>query len=145
MREIRTEIQISAPIDNVWNILTEFNNWKDWNPTINRADGSASVGSKLNITIRGKDGKDASNYQPVVLESNAPNSFRWRANMMADFVFKNDRVFVLTAKDGGTQLIHKEEFSGLMVPLMWSMLKGFVGPTLENMNQALKKKVESLP
>jgi len=72
MREIRTEIQISAPIDNVWNILTEFNNWKDWNPTINRADGSASVGSKLNITIRGKDGKDASNYQPVVLESNAP-------------------------------------------------------------------------
>ena len=63
--------------------------------------------------------------------------------MMGGFVFKNDRVFELNAKDGGTQLIHKEEFTGLMVPLMWNKLNGFVGPTLEKMNQALKKKVES--
>jgi hypothetical protein len=143
MREIRTEIQIAAPVDQVWQVLTEFDNWKEWNPTINQAGGRASVGSILNITIRGKEGEDASNYQPVVLESDAPNSFRWRATMMAAFVFKNDRVFVLTAKDGGTHLVHTEEFTGLMVPLMWKKLEDFVEPTLEKMNQALVKKVES--
>jgi len=143
MREIRTEVQLSAPVDQVWQVLTEFDNWKEWNPTINQAGGRASVGSILNITVRGEEGEDAANYQPVVLESDAPKSFRWRATMMGAFVFKNDRVFVLTAKDGGTHLVHKEEFTGLMVPLMWNKLNEWVGPTLEKMNKALKKKVES--
>ncbi len=145
MREIKTEIHILAPADQTWKVLTDFNGWKEWNPTVNLAEGSSSVGSKLNITIRGKNGKDASNYQPIVVESNPIGSFRWRANMMNDFLFKNDRVFSLTAKDGGTLLVHKEEFSGLMVPLMWKMLEGFVGPSLEKMNLALKQKLESTP
>lgn len=142
VREIKTEIQIAARPSEVWNVLTEFNSWKEWNPTILLAEGTATIGSKLNITING-NGKGDANYQPNVLESSIPNSFRWRVNMMADFIFKNDRVFILQNRQGGTYLIHKEEFSGMMVPLMWGMFEDFVGPTLEKMNEALKKKVES--
>ena len=143
VEEVRTEVFISAPANDVWTVLTEFDNWKDWNPTVNSANGSPSVGSKLDITISNEQGKDASNYQPVVIESDAPTSFRWRAKMIADFVFKNDRVFELEERTGGTLLVHKEEFSGLMVPLMWGMLEVFVESTLEKTNQALKTKVES--
>jgi hypothetical protein len=141
VREIKTEVQIAAPTEQVWKTLTTFNDWKDWNPTIILAQGDASVGSKLNITING-NGKEDSNYQPTVLESSAPLRFRWRANMITDVIFRNDRVFILEAKDGGTHLIHKEEFSGMMVPLMWGMFQDFVGPTLEKMNKALKHKME---
>ncbi len=45
MRELRTEIQISAPIDRVWQVLTDFDHWKDWNPMVNLVGGSASVAS----------------------------------------------------------------------------------------------------
>ncbi len=109
MRELRTEIQISAPIDKVWQVITDFDDWKDWNPTVNRASGNASVGSKLSITICGEDCQDAGSFQPLVPEANPLKYFRWRATMMAGFLFKNDRVFELNEKNGGTELIHREE------------------------------------
>ena len=57
MRELRTEIQISASIDQVWQVLTDFDHWKDWNPTVKHVSGSALLGSTLNITMTGEDCK----------------------------------------------------------------------------------------
>jgi uncharacterized protein YndB with AHSA1/START domain len=47
MREIRTEIDIAAPVTKVWNILTDFNQWNEWNPIVNQASGLATSGAKL--------------------------------------------------------------------------------------------------
>lgn len=104
MRELRTEIQISAPIDQVWQVLTDFDHWKDWNPMVNQVSGNASVGSMLNITMRGPDGKDAMKYQPTILETNPPRYLRWRATMMSGLMFTNDRVFELKEDNGGMVL-----------------------------------------
>jgi hypothetical protein len=143
MRELRAEIQIAAPIDRVWRVLTYFDHWKDWNPMVNQASGSASVRSKLNITMRGPDSKDAMKYQPTVLEVNPPKSLRWRATMMSGLMFTNDRVFELKDKNGETVFINREVFSGLMVPLFWKKMNQFVVPMLEKMNKALKDKMEA--
>ena len=143
MRELKTEIQIAAPIDRVWQVLTDFEHWHDWNPMVNQVSGNAAVGSQLIITMRGSDGKDAMKYQAAVLEANPPRSFRWRATMMGGLMFTNDRVFELTEKNGGTVLVNKEEFNGLMVPLFWGKMKLFVVPMLESMNKALKEKLEA--
>ena len=140
MRELRTEIQISAPIERVWEVITDFDHWKDWNPAA-RASGNGSVGSKLSVTIC-KDGKDGAKYKPVVLEATPPKNLRWRATMMAGFFFKNDRVFELSEMNDGTQLIHREEYSGFMVAMMWKKLEAFALPNLEEMNKALKDKLE---
>ena len=145
MRELRTEIQITAPINQVWQLLTNFDHWKDWNPTVTQASGRALVDTTLSITMRGPDGKDAMKYQAIVLEANPPINFRWRAKMMAGFLFTNDRVFELSEKNGGTLLINKEQFSGLMVFLFWGKMKLFVVPMLETMNVALKHKLEAHP
>ena len=110
---------------------------------INQASGSASVRSKLSITMRGPDSQDAMKYQPTVLEVNPPKSFRWRTTMMSGVIFTNDRVFELKEQNGGTVFINKEEFSGLMVPLFWNKMNQFVVPMLEKMNKALKDKMES--
>jgi len=143
MRELRTEIEISAPIDKVWQILTNFDHWEDWNPMVNQMSGQATVGTRLNITMRGPDAKDAMKYQATVLEASSPLRFRWRATMISSLLFTNDRVFELKEKDGRTLLVNQEEFSGLMVPLFWGKMKLFVVPMLEKMNQALKNKLET--
>lgn len=77
---------------------------------VNKAEGSATLGTKLKITMRGPDSKDAMKYQPVVIEVSPPNVFRWRATMMGGIMFTNDRVFELKEGNGGTELINKEEF-----------------------------------
>ena len=143
MRQLRTEIQISAPIDQVWQVLTDFEHWQDWNPMVDQVSGNAALGSTLHIAMRGPAGKDAMKYQATIIEVAAPKSLRWRATMMGGVMFTNDRVFELKEKNGGTQLVNKEEFSGLMVPLFWSKMNQFVVPMLEKMNKALKDKLEA--
>ena len=142
MRELQTEIEISAPISKVWSILTDFDNWKDWNP-ISQASGAASLGSKLTITMCADKGKKPMKYMPVVTSFDAPKHFRWRGKMMAGFLMTNDKEFELQEIDSGTRLIHKELFSGLLVPMFWGKLNSGVVPMLTAMNEALKKRVES--
>lgn len=141
MRELKTVIQIAAPIDQVWQVLTDFNNWQEWNPMVNQVSGNAVVGSRLNITMCGAEGKDAMKYQATILETNPPNSLRWRATMLGGLMFTNDRVFELKEENGVTELVNKEAFSGYMVPLFWGKMQPYVVPMLEKMNQALKAKI----
>lgn len=142
MREIRSEIEIAAPLTKVWSILTDFDNWKEWNPIVDQAKGVASLGSKLSMTMRCGDGKEGNKYMPVVTNVEEPKSFRWRATMMAGFLFTNDKVFELEEIGSGTRLIHKELFSGMLVPLFWSKMNKAVMPMLNSMNEALKIKAE---
>ena len=92
--------------------------------------------------MRGKDGKDANKYMPIVTNIEEPKSFRWRVKMMAGILFTNDKVFELEEISSGTRLIHREGFSGILVPMFWSKLEKGVLPMLESMNDALKKVAE---
>lgn len=142
MREIRTEVKIAAPARKVWSILTAFDRWKEWNPIINQVSGTAALGSKLSVTMRGPGGKDGPKYMPVVTNFEEPKLFRWRGKMMSGFLFTNDKVFQLEETGSGTRLIHKELFSGMLVPLFWRKLNEHVPSMLKSMNEALKRTVE---
>ncbi len=142
-REIRTEIEITAPIGQVWSALTNIDEWAQWSPIINRSSGKATVGSTLDITMMSKEeGKDGPNYNPVITVLDEPKLFRWRAKMMAGIIFTNEKIFELEQTSAGTRVVHKEFFSGLMVPLFWSSVEKEVPSMLNSMNEALKVKVE---
>jgi len=145
MREIRTEIEIDAPMEKVWNILIDIDNWKEWSPIIKQASGVASLGSELSVTMvseDGKGGKDGPEYMPIVTIFQEPKLFRWRAKLMSEFLFTNDKVFELEETSSGTRLIHKELFKGMLVPLFWSNLNSHVPSMLKSMNDAMKEKAE---
>lgn len=142
MREIRTEIEISAPISKVWGLLTNFDNWKDWNPMINQASGAATKGSTLSFTMCGKNGKNGPKYSPIVTICEEPRLFRWRVKMLAGFLFTNDRIFELEETSAGTRLTNIEAFSGIMAAMSWGKLNKFVPSMLNSMNEALKKLAE---
>ncbi len=143
MREIRTEVEIAAPPEKVWAILTDFESWKEWTPIINQASGTPALGSELNITMIGEDGKDGPNYIPVVTNLQEPTSFRWRAKMMSEILMTNDKIFELEQTATGTRLVHKELFKGMLVPLFWGKFSNHVPVMLNSMNDALKIQAET--
>lgn len=147
MREIRTEIEIAAPPEKVWSLLTDIEGWHKWSPIINKSSGNAAMGSTLDITMIGemngeKKGKDGPQYNPKITIFDAPKHFRWRAQMLAGFIMTNDKIFELEETSTGTRLIHTETFSGLMVPLFWGKVKENVPDMLNSMNSALKTLAE---
>ncbi|VVB87011.1 Polyketide cyclase / dehydrase and lipid transport [uncultured archaeon] len=47
MKELRTEIEIQASADRVWQILTDFASFPEWNPFIRRAKGETVKGARI--------------------------------------------------------------------------------------------------
>jgi len=143
MREIKSEIIVNAPPEKVWNVLINVNGWQSWNPTVNACSGDAAIGSALDITMKNESGGDGPHYSPKITAMDRPNKFQWRATMGAGFVFTNDKVLELQVVPTGTKVIHRELFSGLMVPLFGGKLEAGVPGILKAFNEGLKSKVES--
>jgi hypothetical protein len=79
-REISTMCEIEAPIETVWEILTDLDGYDDWNPFVVRAISSAggtSVGSLLDLTVRWHDGKTARSTEEVVQAQPPTEGARW--------------------------------------------------------------------
>jgi len=143
MKEIKTEIEIVAPPSKVWSILMDIDNWEEWSPIINASSGTGSIGSKLSITMMGKEqGKDGPKYNPIITDLEEPRYFRWRAYMLAGFIFTNDKIFKLEETSTGTRLTHTETFSGLLAPIFCGQMEKSVPPMLNLMNEALKDLAE---
>ena len=51
--EIRTDpVQINAPIDVVWSVLTEVDKYREWNPFTPQAGTDFTIGSPVNLLVR---------------------------------------------------------------------------------------------
>ena len=143
MQEIKTEIEISAPPSKVWDIIIDINKWQEWSPIIKSSQGEALVGSKLNITMTGKNKeKDGPQYKPEIIKLNESKYFHWRAYMLSGFIFTNDKIFKLEETTQGTRLIHIETFKGLLAPIFSSQMEKEVPVMLNSMNKALKQLAE---
>jgi len=144
MQTVKTEIDIVAPPETGWAILTDIDKWQEWSPTINASEGEASVGSSVTITMMSKEaGKDGPKYSPTIIQMDEPKYFHWRAHMMAGFIFTNDKIIELEKTETGTKLTHTETFKGIMAAMMKGQMEKGVPPMLNTMNDALKQLAES--
>ncbi len=143
MYEISTEIEINASKDQIWNLLIDIEKWQEWNPIIKSASGKLEKGEKISLIMVGKDGKNGPAYSPIITDLEDHSKFRWRAKMLAGFIFTNDKVIELEEVGvNRTKLIHKELFKGIMFKMMCSQMDKGVPPMLNSMNKAIKDKLE---
>jgi hypothetical protein len=142
-REIRTTIDIDAPINIVWAVLTDFSQYSQWNPFIRSIHGPAKQGEQLEILIQPPGGTGMT-FRPVILALRPEAELRWLGRLILPGIFDGEHQFQLEPIGAGqTRLIHREVFSGLLVPLLWRNLDTQTRQGFEAMNHALKQRVES--
>lgn len=139
---ITTTIDIDATPQAVWAVLTDFAAYGDWNPFMDRAEGTPEVGAKLVIHMAPHGGRGMT-FKPIVLAASPGQELRWLGKLGVGGLFDGEHSFVLTPNDDGTtQLSHGERFSGILVALLKGTMKnshaGF-----EAFNLALKQRVET--
>ncbi len=143
---ISTQIDIAAPPEKVWRVLTDINAWQEWNPMVSASTGEAAVGAELSLTMISEvDGEDGPQYNPRIVQMDEPHLFLWRAQMGASFIFTNEKIFELKATETGTTVIHRETFKGMMAAAMRSQMEQGVAPILNSMNESLKATAEQSP
>jgi hypothetical protein len=141
--QLRTEIEIEAPPQRVWQVLTDFSAYHEWNPFITSIAGDLLVGKSLAVTISPPESKEA-NFFPRVLVCDESRELRWLGKFWIRGLFDGEHFFQLQPgrAEGRTRFVHGEDFRGLLVKYAGQRLthvaRGFV-----YMNQALKRRVES--
>jgi hypothetical protein len=140
--ELRTEIEIDATPAAVWQVLTDFRRYPEWNPFIVSIEGQLSPGGELRVALSPPESREY-HILPQVVRCEPEQELRWRGQWGARFLFQGEHFFRLVALDGArTRFIHGEDFNGILVRWLGRQLthvaRGFVF-----MNQALKRRVES--
>jgi hypothetical protein len=142
MREIRTEIEIDAPIETVWGILTDFAAFEEWNPFIVHAQGQLRVGERLAVTIRPPERK-ASTFRPTVVAYEPNRELRWLGRLGVPGIFDGEHNHQVEALGGGrTRYVQGERFRGILVPFVGGIL-GATEEGFSRMNRALKDRAEA--
>ncbi|GAA2102464.1 SRPBCC domain-containing protein [Actinomadura alba] len=141
-REVETAIDIEATPDRVWEVLTDFGSYPEWNPFIVRVTGTPTPGAKVILKIRSSAGWSATNK--ATLLAAVPNQvLRWSARLIPiPGLVAGRHEFRLSATDGGTRLVHSEQFSGVLVPIIGGLLAK-TERDFHNLNEALKKQCEN--
>ena len=137
-----TEIEIKAPPEAVWKILTNLDNYKDWNPFIVSSKGKVKVGEKLVNRIAPPNGK-AMTFKPIVTVVDENKAFEWLGRAGITGIFDGRHRFELKKTKNGTHFTHSEAFSGLLVGLAKKSLNTKTLKGFEEMNIALKTHAEN--
>lgn len=136
--ELRTEILISASPQKIWEVLTDFDNYPNWNPFIKSIQGQLNVGEKITVRLEPPDAKGIT-MTPKVLAFEANKQFRWIGNFVLPGLFDGEHIFELVDnKDGTTTFIQRENFKGILVGTFKKMLDNNTKRGFEMMNQQLK-------
>jgi hypothetical protein len=140
---ISTDIEIDAPPERVWRVLTDFASYPDWNPFVTRIAGDLSPGAKLTVRLQPPGGLGMT-IKPRIVEHEAGKSFAWRGQLGIRGLFDGAHRFEVSPLPGNrTRLVHSEQFGGVLVRLMKKNLDGGVRNGFIAMNEAVKRRVES--
>lgn len=141
MLEIRTAIDIAAPPERVWSVLTDFGRYPEWNPCLTDVRGEPAAGARLAVRVE-TPGGPTKRYHPTVLESTPPRELRWLGGLWLGGLFEGHHSFILVPQGDGTHLVNRETYTGLLVPLFAKMLETNTRQGFEAMNRALKQRAE---
>ena len=145
MKEISTEIGISAPPGKVWEVLTDFPAFPQWNPFMQSAEGELMAGAELKVRLQPPGGM-AMTFKPTILKVEPNRELRWLGKLLFPGLFDGEHYFLLEELGPGqTRFTQGERFTGILVPFM--DLIGLFPKTIsgfEAMNQPLKDRTEGL-
>lgn len=142
MHEVRTQIDIAAPVGRIWDVLTDFPAHEEWNPFVRSIEGVASKDQGLRVSIQPPGGKKMS-FKPKVLVADSQKELRWMGSLFVRGLLDGEHYFQLIPNASGATLIHGERFSGLLVPLLRSSLDSGTRAGFVAMNEALKARCEA--
>lgn len=140
-KELNTEIIIEAQPQRIWDVLTDFDSYSEWNPFIDHIDGTLAEGEILMVRFA-SSGSKGRIFRPKLLRIAVNRELRWLGHFLLPLLFDGEHYFRMEEDGGRTRFIQGEVFRGLLVPLFWQYLDTNTRSGFEKMNRALKAVAE---
>jgi hypothetical protein len=144
-KELHSEIEIDAPAERVWRVLTDFASFPKWNPFIRSISGEPTTGEGLEVRLEPPGGQGMT-FKPKVLKAEDNRELRWLGNLLVPGLFDGEHSFTIQPlEENRVRFVQREAFKGLLVPLFARSLETNTQRGLEEMNRALKERAETAP
>ncbi len=131
MYQLQAEVEIEAPPERVWAVLTDFASYPQWSGWKGRISGEARKGAWLKVLATPRPGKIKMTLFRVLV-ADPERELRWNALYGPFWALSGQRYWVLEPLSGSasgqydgkrTKLIFGEAYFGWMVPLLRGMLE----------------------
>src|SRR5262245_65425533 len=99
-RIVDTAVDINADKDAVWNVLTDFASYEEWNPVM-RIEGIPEVGTKLVVRLGGTR-RGGMTFKPKVLAATPGKEFRWLGTLGRRGVLAGEHFLVRRTNENAT-------------------------------------------
>ena len=134
----QSSVTIHAPVEKVWNILTDTSAWPQWDPNCERIEGDGSIpGERIKVFTRLKPGVG---FSVKVLEVTPNQQLVWGAGMPFG-LFKGERTFQLVSDGARTHFTTREVFSGPMLKLIGRSIPD-LSDAFDQFTAGLKRRAE---
>jgi hypothetical protein len=137
MKMFTVSTRIHANPETIWALLTDGAHWADWNPTVTKVEGTIAAGSKVTVYTKLSPGRA---FPLTVSAFDPPRRMVWTGGMPLG-LFKGVRTYTLTPTADGVEFVMREEFSGLMAPLITKSIPD-LQPSFDEFAAALKARAE---
>lgn len=138
-KEIKTEIIIQATPEEIWTILSDFENYPNWNPFITSINGRLEEGTKITVRIEPPNGKGMT-FKPTVTKKVDNKEISWLGTFLFRGLFDGEHKFELIDNRNGTvTFIQSEKFKGIFV---WLFNPEKAKNGFYEMNRKLKEQAE---
>jgi hypothetical protein len=145
MKEQHSQIGINASAERVWDILTDFASYPQWNPFIRSISGELKVGERLEVRLEPPDSRSIT-LRPTVLRAEPNRVMRWVGHLFVPGMFDGEHSLVIEPlEENRVRFVQHEAFKGVLVSLLARSLDNNTLRGFEEMNEALKERAEALP
>ena len=136
---VSAEVDIAAPIEQVWDILVDLEQYQAWNPFTYRVESSLNVGDHVKLYV--KLGGQKVVQKQVIRRCEAPDALDWGMVMGHPSLLKTLRTQRLTRIDDTTTRYEtRDHFTGLLTPLILSFYRHPIRKGFETICSSLKQR-----
>ena len=143
MKVLHPEIEIDAPAERVWHLLTDFASYPQWNPFIRNISGQPTKGERLEVRLEPPGGRGMT-FKPEVLNAEPNRELRWLGHLLMPGLFDGEHSFIIQPlEEDRVRFVQREAFKGVLVPIFARSLEANTQRGFEEMNRALKERTEA--
>ena len=142
-RAVEHRIGVQAPAELVWEIVSDFSTWGDWNPIHPQAEGQLKIGTPLTVH-HALPGEPVRVLQPVVQDWVPYEQLHWRSSRLGGFVTAIRYIEIENMGPGSSTFSNGELFMGLLVRWVSRDERRRLKAAYAQMGEALRDHAEAL-
>jgi len=129
------EVEIDAPPQAVWDVLTDFQSWPHWNPDVKSMSFAGPLAPGSEFRWKAGPGTIVSTLERI----EPPRYIAWRGRTLTIDAYHE---WWLEPRDGGTHVRTQESFSGVVARLLRRMLQKTLDKSFADGVERLKLEAE---